>query len=99
MQINITGHQMEVTDALRQRVEEMLDKINNHTDVTIGNAHVVLEVKKQQHLCSILIDIGGESFSAKDDSDNMYQAIDRAVDKICRQMQQSKNRHKDSRRH
>ena len=99
MQINITGHHLEVTAALRQRVEEMVGKIDGHTDATISNVHVVLEVNKQQHLCSIQIEIGGDAYAAKDSSDNMYQAIDRAADKICRQMQQSKNRHKGARRH
>ena len=97
MQIRVTGHQMEITDALRQHAEDAVGKVSHHTD-TPGNAHVVLEVVKQEHICNITIDIGNESFSAKSGNDNMYQAIDQAVGKIARQVEKSKNRQKESRR-
>lgn len=99
MQIDITGHHMEITDGLRQRVEEIIGRLNNHTDTAIGRAHVVLEVIKQQHHCDIRLTIGGDTFIAQDNADDMYVAIDHAAGKIHRQMQDSKNRQKVSRRH
>lgn len=97
MQIRITGHQMEVTDALRKHAEEAIDKVSHHTG-TPGNAHVVLEVNKQEHICNITMDIGNENFSAKSGNDNMYHAIDQTVNKILRQVEKNKNRQKEARR-
>ena len=99
MQIDITGHQMEVTPALRQHIEEMAEKINQLTNTAIGNVHVVLEVSKQRHVCSMTIHIGGAAFTAKEESSDMYHAIDGVNTKIRQQMRKLKARHKDTRRH
>lgn len=99
MQIDITGHQMDITDALRQHVTKAVAKLEDLTDAAIGNIHVVLEVNKQRQHCSMTVNISGDCFTAKDDSDNMYSAIDHAVGKIRRQMETSKSRHKEARHH
>lgn len=98
MKIDITGHQMEVTSSLRQHIEDMVEKISHLTDTAINKVHVVLEVSKQRHLCSMTISIGGDSFTVKEESDNMYNAIDGINNKIRRQMREAKARHKDARR-
>ncbi len=90
---------MEITDALRQRIAEVIQHLDEHTDSPIGHTHVILEVSKQQHQCDMQIQIGSDNFVAKDHADNMYTAIDRVADKIRRQMEKIKSRQKDSRRH
>lgn len=39
MQVNISGHQLDVTDALRDYVGEKLSRLERHFD-KIGRAHV-----------------------------------------------------------
>ena len=48
MQINVSGHHVEVTDSLRAYAIEKLEKISDHTD-NATNLDVVLSVEKIQH--------------------------------------------------
>ena len=45
MQISITGHHVEVTDAMRAYVHKKMDRITRHFDHLI-DAHYVLSVEK-----------------------------------------------------
>jgi len=45
MQINIDGHHVEVTDALRQYVKEKIGRLERHFD-HVTNVHVVLKVER-----------------------------------------------------
>jgi putative sigma-54 modulation protein len=48
MQINLTGHHVDVTDSLRDYVNGKFEKLERHFD-HINNVHVVLTVEKQKH--------------------------------------------------
>lgn len=45
MQINLTGHHVEITEALRDYVNNKFAKLERHFD-HINNVHVVLSVEK-----------------------------------------------------
>ena len=45
MQINFTGHQVEITPALRQFAESKLDRLNRYSD-NITSIQVTLGVEK-----------------------------------------------------
>ena len=45
MQINLTGHHVEITDALRNYVDSKFLKLERHFD-HINNVHVILNVEK-----------------------------------------------------
>ena len=86
MQIDITGHQMEITDALRLRIEKDLAHMKQHVKTNIQKTHVVLNTQKHQHHCNIHLTIDGKSINAEGASDSMYTAIDMAVKKAKRQL-------------
>ena len=47
MQLNITGHHVEVTDSLKTYVAEKLERLEKHFD-HVNNVHVILSVEKQR---------------------------------------------------
>ena len=49
MQINLTGHHIEITASLRGHVEEKFTKLERHFD-QINNVHVILNVEKMQQI-------------------------------------------------
>lgn len=85
MQINLTGHHIEITTSLRQYVEEKFTKLERHFD-QINNVHVILNVQKMQQKAEAKLHLaGGEVFAASQNAD-MYAAIDSLIDKLDRQV-------------
>ncbi|MBN2647395.1 MAG: ribosome-associated translation inhibitor RaiA [Thiotrichales bacterium] len=85
MQINITGHHIDVTDALRNYVSEKLEKLERHFD-HVTNVHVILTVNKQSQIAEATVHVSGADLFAQDDTDNMYASIDGMLDKLDRQI-------------
>jgi len=85
MQINLTGHHIEITTSLRQYVEEKFTKLERHFD-QINNVHVILNVQKMQQKAEAKLHLsGGEVFATSEGAD-MYAAIDSLIDKLDRQV-------------
>ena len=55
MQLNLTGRHVEVTDSLRDYVNNKFAKLERHSD-HISNVHVILDVEKLNQKYSILAD-------------------------------------------
>ncbi len=89
MQINLTGHHVEITDALRSFVNDKFEKLNRHFD-HINNVHVILSVEKLRQKAEAKLNVnGGELFADSEDTD-MYAAIDLLIDKLDRQVKKHK---------
>ncbi|MCF6193160.1 MAG: ribosome hibernation promoting factor [Kangiellaceae bacterium] len=85
MQINLTGHHLDLTDALRNYVNDKFVRLERHFD-HINNVHVILEVDKVRQIAEAKLNVnGGEIFAASED-EVMYAAIDSLVDKLDRQV-------------
>ncbi len=94
MQLSISGHHVEVTDALRSYVEEKLQKLERHYD-HITNAHVILTVEKLQQRAEATVHISGADVFADADCEDMYAAIDKLTDKLDRQILKHKEKTQD----
>lgn len=94
MQINVSGHHIEVTDSLRQYVETKLERLERHYD-QITNVHVILRVEKKGQKAEATIRIQGGDIFAEAESDDLYAAIDMLVDKLDRQLIKQKEKMKD----
>jgi len=85
MQINLTGHHVEITDSLRNYVDIKFEKLERHFD-HINNVHVILNVEKINQKAEATLHLnGGEVFATSEHSD-MYAAIDGLIDKLDRQV-------------
>lgn len=85
MQINLTGHHVDITDSLRAYVYEKFERIERHFD-HINNVHVVLEVDKLRQIAEAKLNVNGGEIFANSESEDMYAAIDSLVDKLDRQV-------------
>ncbi len=91
MQINITGHHIDITDALRSYVSEKLEKLERHFD-HVTNVHVILTVEKQSQKAEANVHVSGADLFAQHDSEDMYASIDGLVDKLDRQVVKHKEK-------
>lgn len=60
MQLNITGHHLEITDAIRQFVSEKFAKLEQYFD-RINQVNVTLSIEKVDHIAEATVFINGES--------------------------------------
>ena len=91
MQINITGHHIDVTPALKAYVTDKLQRIYRHFDHVIST-DVILRVENHHKQAEAKVVAAGKSLFAQESSDDMYAAIDGLIDKIDRQVRHYKDR-------
>ncbi len=97
MQLNITGHHVEVTDSLKNYVTEKLERLEKHFD-HVNNVHVILSIEKQRQKSEATVNVNGASLFADSTEEDMYAAIDSMVDKLDRQIKKHKEKLKDHHR-
>ncbi|MCK4841768.1 MAG: ribosome-associated translation inhibitor RaiA [Methylococcales bacterium] len=85
MQVSVTGHHVEVTESLKNHVEEKIAKLKRHFD-NVTDVHVILTVEKLEQKAEATVQISGAKLFADDVQEDMYQAIDNMVDKLDRQI-------------
>ena len=85
MQINITGHHIDITDALREKVTEKLAKLERHFD-HVTNVHVILTVEKNIQKAEATVHVSGTDLFAHHETEDMYASIDGLLDKLDRQI-------------
>lgn len=94
IKFSIRGENIEVTEALRNYVEEKVAKIEKyfHADQEL-NAKVNLKVyRDKRSKVEVTIPLGSITLRAEDISQDMYGSIDLVVDKIERQIRRNKTK-------
>ncbi len=85
MQINITGHHLDITPALRSYVHEKFERLQRHFD-HITNSHVILSVEKERQKAEATVHVNRGNLFAEVEHKDMYAAIDMLIDKLDRQL-------------
>ncbi len=85
MQINLSGHHVEITEALRENVNTKMEKLTRHFD-HINNVHVVLTVEKLNQIAEATVHVNGTDLHAKAQNSDMYSSIDSLVGKLDKQI-------------
>ena len=94
MQINITGHHVELTDSMSDYVNTKFEKLERHFD-NITNAQVTLSVEKTRQKAEADVHVAGGQLFASNEHDDMYAAIDGLIDKLDRQVIKHKEKMKN----
>jgi putative sigma-54 modulation protein len=97
MHIDISGHHVDVTTALKEYVETKLARLERHYD-NVTDVHVVLEVEKDRHQAEATVQVTGSKLFAHAVSANMYAAVDALADKLDRQVRRHKEKVTDHHR-
>ena len=85
MQLNLSGHHLDITSSLREHTSDKLSKIKHHFD-NVMNVNMILEVQKDVQKAEATIHIRGEDLFAKAQSSDMYVSIDQLVNKLDSQL-------------
>lgn len=96
MQVNLTGHQVQVTPALREFTTGKLDRLQRHT-AKINSIHVTFDVQKLQQIVEATVMINGTEIYARSIAEDMYSAVDGLIDKLDRQIIKYKEKDSDHR--
>lgn len=91
MKYNITGKNIELTEALENAVVEKLGKLDKFFSDNV-EVQVTLIVEKLVHVIEITIPFNGSVLRAEVEGKNMYNIIDDAVDVIEKQVNKFKNK-------
>jgi putative sigma-54 modulation protein len=94
MQVNISGHQLDVTDAMRDYVGEKLGRLERHFD-KITNVQVIMQVEKLKQQIEATLHVAGREVVANAEHEDMYAAIDLLADKLDRQLIKHKEKQLD----
>ncbi|MCM2319769.1 MAG: ribosome-associated translation inhibitor RaiA, partial [Pseudomonas sp.] len=84
-QVNISGQHLEVTDTLRDYINEKLERLARHFD-KITNVQVIMQVEKLQQKIEATLHVAGGEVVANAEHTDMYAAIDLLADKLDRQL-------------
>lgn len=81
MRINVTFRHMEATDALRDHAEKRIRRVAKYVHRPI-DAHVILSVVKRRHIAEVVFNADRTTMTAKEETGDLYSAIDLAGDKL-----------------
>ena len=81
MNLIIKAHNFEITPSIEQHVRNKFKKITNHFDHLI-DAKFILSLEKLDHIAQITIHLPKADIHAESSDENMYHAIEIAIQKL-----------------
>lgn len=97
MNLQISGHHLEVTQAIRDYVTGKLERVTRHFDNVI-DVNVILSVEKLKQKAEVTVHLAGKDIFVEAIDEDLYAAIDTLVDKLDRQVQKHKQKLQDHHR-
>ncbi|MEN6313490.1 MAG: ribosome-associated translation inhibitor RaiA [Clostridiaceae bacterium] len=91
MKFKITGKNIEVTEALKERVMKKLGKLEKFFSPQT-EAHVTMSIQRNRHILEVTIPTDGITLRAEVANDDMYTCIDKAEDILERQIRKNRTR-------
>ena len=96
MNLNLSGHHLDITPAIRAYVTNKLVRLTRHFDHVI-DVNVVLSVDKLRQQVTANLHVRGKDIHAECVEPDMYAAIDALADKLDRQVLRHKEKRNGSR--
>ncbi len=91
MQLNVSGHHVEITESLRDYVGVKIEKITRHFDI-VSDVKCILTVEKLRHKAEATASVNGGTIYCDHTEEDMYAAIDGLVDKLERRVRKYKEK-------
>lgn len=91
MRIVVSGKNIVVTDALKDRVNKKLSKFERFFEPNT-DAHATLSVEKGRHIFEVTIPFNGVILRAEEATDDMYMSIENVIEKLERQIRKQKTK-------
>ena len=96
MQTSVTFKNIDSSDHLKSYVMDKLDRFDRLLD-NPAEANVVLRVEKFRHIAEISVSGDRMNINGKEETEDMYSAIDMVLDKLEEQIKKSKQKVRDRR--
>jgi len=96
MNLNLTGHHIQITPAIREYTASKLQRITNHFDYVI-DINVIMSIEKLNQKVEASVHVRGKDIFCESTDTDMYAAIDSLVDKLDRTIIKHKERNLDHR--
>jgi putative sigma-54 modulation protein len=94
MNLNVSGHHVEVTPSIRTYVRSKLERVTRHFDHVI-DAHEILTVEKLRQKAEVTLHVPGKDLYCESEEQDLYAAIDLLADKLDRQVLRYKDKLQD----
>jgi putative sigma-54 modulation protein len=99
MNLTISGHHLELTPAIREYVQNKLERIKRHFDHVIDVAVILtidkLPEKERRQKAEINLHLRGKNLHVESIAHDLYAAIDALIDKLDRQVIKYKSKLQD----
>lgn len=93
MKLTVAGIKIKITqgieDHLNKKIEKSLKSLPESADV-----HVALTVEKHRHFAEVTVKDKGYSVHGESETDDLYTAMDEAIEKAEKQLKKHKDRSK-----
>lgn len=96
MQTSVTFKNIDSSDHLKSYVMDKLDRFDRLLD-NPGEASVVLKVEKFRHIAEISVSGDRMKINGKEETEDMYSAIDMVLDKLEKQIKKGKEKVRERR--
>jgi len=96
MQTSVTFKNLDSSDHLKSYVADKLDRLDKYLD-NPAEANVVLTVEKFRHTAEINVAGDRLSINGKEETNDMYSAIDMVLDKLEKQIKKNKQKIRERR--
>ncbi len=99
MNLTISGHHLEVTPAIREYVQNKLERVLRHFDQVIDIAVILtvdnLTEKEKRQKAEINLRLAGKTVYVESCSQDLYASVDTLIDKLDRQVMKYKDKVQD----
>src|ERR1035437_9593648 len=89
MNLQISGHHLEISPAIHEYAKGKLERVTRHFDNVI-DVNVILSVDKLKQKAEVTVHLSGKDVFVEAIDEDLYAAIDSLADKLDRQIQKHK---------
>jgi putative sigma-54 modulation protein len=98
MRISYTFRHMDASNGLKEHTAHKLERISRFEDREMS-VHVTFDKEKYQKMVEFQVNGAHGTFVCTEKKDDMYEAIDLAIDKLDRQLSREKSKRKNHHKH
>ena len=93
MKFTVTGRNIEITDGIRNHLNDKIDKTIADLDEA-ADVHVALSVEKHRHFAEVTVKTKGFTLHSQDETEDLYTSMDKALEKMEKQIRKNKEKAK-----
>jgi len=92
MKLTVAGRKLKITQGIEDHLDQKMAKATKNLDEA-ADVHVALSAEKHHHFAEITVKTKGFSVHSEAETDDLYAAMDQAVEKIEKQLKKTQGTH------